>query len=561
MKKSSSFYVVVILLWLTLCAGFFYLTANSIVGMFRDSVMSLDIKIVAGVFLGFNAVCMALIWFNGVREIVVTFYYFCKRTRFKKHYDAIAKTMPKETPKVAILYCTRHDFDAQALKKSMKQNYGNFKVVILDDSTKEEYVKKVDKFAKHFGIEVFRRKERRGFKAGALNDWLFNHQDEYDFFAILDKDEIIPQNFCTEILKYFYYDSKIGAVQAFHSATQNENVFQDITSLELLGANAITYPVRDFYGANIILGHGAMVKKEAFLAVGGFPEVVCEDCAFSMQLLNKGYQVSYAPNVMCKEEYPIDYLAFKKRNCRWLEGEMENLKKLSKTFLKSKNARWFEKLDIWYCNMIATLSLPLLGFLIMFNMMILGVLKCSDYSYTFISSVIMVMSLLMPLVNCIFVNKSTQKWKVIPYFMESLLIYTSMLPAILYAEFSVVFGKKPYFVITSNSSNVFCVKDVIKHTWASFVFGAITFAVGILFCHSVFSVLTVGVACFFAPILLLLTNIKIKKKTVPIKNFFVDEPRALKSKHKEIRKVIKKALTKIQRKKVEKITFLKKYVN
>ncbi len=543
MKKSASFYVVVILFWLLLCAGFFYLTVNSIIGMFHDSLVSTSLKIVAAVFLGFNAVCFALLWFNGVREIAVTCYYFCNRKKFKKYYDTIAKTTLKETPKVAILYCTRHDFDAQALRKSMKQNYSNFKVVILDDSTKEEYVSKVDRFADNFGIEVFRRKERRGFKAGALNDWLFAHQDEYDFFVLLDKDEIIPPNFCEEMLKYFYYDSKIGAVQAFHSATQNENVFQDITSLEILGSNAMTYPVRDFYGANIILGHGAMLKKEAFLAVGGFPEVVCEDCAISMKLLNKGYQVSFAPNVMCKEEYPIDYLAFKKRNCRWLEGEVDNLKKFSKEFLKSKNARWFEKLDIWYCNMVVSLSMPVLGFLIMLNMTILGVLKCSDYSYTFVSSIIMVVSLIIPLANCIFVNKGKQKWKVIPYFVESLLIYTSMLPAILYAEFSVMFGKKPYFVITPNNSNVFYFKDAVKYTWPSFIFGAIALIAGILFCHSVFSVLTVSIACFFAPVLLLLTNIKIKKKTVPLKNFFVDKTKTPRHKRKKVRSIVEEAIT------------------
>lgn len=543
MKKNVSLYATVATVWVISILAFIGFSVYSAIDIFANPSKSLAIKIVTGILLTTNVFILAFMWFNAVRDICSTTFYFAQRKKLKKMLNEIAQTKIQGNPKVVFLYCTCNDFDQLALKKSINQNYQNLKIVILDDSSKPEFRQKVDDFAKEHNCQVFRRPKRRAFKAGALNEWLCTHTDEFDYFAVLDKDGVLPSNFCDEMLKYFFYDSKIGAVQAFHSPTQNENVFQDVSALELLGLNQISYPLKNRYGAPIVQGHGTMISKKAFLEVGSFPEVVSEDLGFTMKLMQKGFQVAFAPNVMCQEEYPIDYLAFKKRNCRWIEGQIQCLKAFSKDFLKTKNAKWYEKLDVFWYYFLLPIFMPSMGFLMLINMAVLGAVDSISYWYSLITSIMISLSFVTLLINNIFVHKGKQKWKIIPYFLESMILYTSTLPAVLYATISTFFGKKPYFVITSNQSNKFGFKDMVKHTWVSFVFGVALLLMGIFFCKSIFAVLIVSIACCAAPFLLLLTNIKIKKKQVPIKNFFVDKQKISKRKRKQIKQIVEKSFT------------------
>jgi len=50
-------------------------------------------------------------------------------------------------------------------------------------------------------------------RAGNLNNWLKGRKD-YDYFVVLDSDEIIPPDYIEKVLKYFAYDQSCGAVQA-----------------------------------------------------------------------------------------------------------------------------------------------------------------------------------------------------------------------------------------------------------------------------------------------------------------------------------------------------------
>ncbi len=543
MKKSAGFYGLIVAIWLVSIVLFFVFSGYTISELILNNEKSLAVKIVATIFLILNAFVLGFMWFNAVRDILTTTFYFVKRKKLKKVYDKISKTVVPDNPKILFVYCTCNDFDQEALEMSIKQDYENFKVVILDDSSKPEFRERVDKFALMHGFEVVRRTERRAFKAGALNNYLQNCKEDYDYFAVLDKDSVLPSNFCKEMLKYFYYDSKIGAVQAFHCPTKTENVFQDISALELLGGNQISYPLKNFYGSPIIMGHGILISKKAFELVGGFPEVVAEDLGFSMRLMAKGLQIAFAPNVVCQEEYPIDYLAFKKRNCRWIEGQIQCLKTLSKEFWKSKEAKWYEKLDVFWYYILLPIFLPLMGFALLINVVLLGMLDSVSYAYSLITTLAMMLSLVTLLINNIFVHKGKQKIKIIPYFFESLILYTSTLPAIIYAVSSTFMGKKPYFVITSNQSNKYGFKEIVKYTWVSFVFGVCVLLAGVFFCKSVVAVLTVSIACCMAPFLLLLTNIKIKKKSVPLKNYFVDKQKISRKKRKKIKCIVENAVS------------------
>ena len=94
--------------------------------------------------------------------------------------------------------------------------------------------------------------------------------------------------------------------------------------------------VKDRYGFLSLLGHGAMVSRECYVAAGGFPHVVAEDLCFSIAARDAGWLTVFAPDVVCEEEYPVDYLAFKKRHSKWTQGNMEFIKRYTAVILRSR---------------------------------------------------------------------------------------------------------------------------------------------------------------------------------------------------------------------------------
>jgi cellulose synthase/poly-beta-1,6-N-acetylglucosamine synthase-like glycosyltransferase len=71
-----------------------------------------------------------------------------------------------------MVYCTCDDFSEESLRASILQNYPNYRVVILDDSSSRSYRALVDAFAARHNVTVVRRPSRTGFKAGNLNNYL-----------------------------------------------------------------------------------------------------------------------------------------------------------------------------------------------------------------------------------------------------------------------------------------------------------------------------------------------------------------------------------------------------
>ena len=297
-----------------------------------------------------------------------------------RRYDEIILSSPDVTklsadgmqnPKVLLLYCTCNDFNAEALKACMQQDYDNFQTVILDDSSNFSYIRQIDKFAKAHGVKVVRREDKEGFKAGNLNHYLQGRTD-YDYFIVLDSDERIPSYYIKEALKYYAYSSKVGVVQAAHKATKGNNLFQSLMGLSVQSNGKICQVMKNFYGSNALIGHGMMISRKCFESTHGFPHVVAEDISFAVDVKNSGYDVLYAPNILCEEEFPVSYPCLKKRQAKWVQGNVEFMKKYNKSITTSKMS-WFEKLDIKLSHYNLPI-IPMLSFLIIVNTVIIGAL-------------------------------------------------------------------------------------------------------------------------------------------------------------------------------------------
>jgi hypothetical protein len=172
MKKSPALYITMLVIWALLTALLWISFIPHIINVpFRAGrAVSLGVRIGARVLLTLNGVFISYFWLNGVKDFLYVIWYYCFRRRMMRRYlDVMGTDVSQAQDKVLMAYCTCNDFDGESLDKCLNQTYQHFDVVILDDSTTEDYKEKINEYALARGIKVVRRPDRRGFKAGNIN--------------------------------------------------------------------------------------------------------------------------------------------------------------------------------------------------------------------------------------------------------------------------------------------------------------------------------------------------------------------------------------------------------
>ncbi len=293
---------------------------------------------------------LPVFWLFGVYNIVVT------------AIGYLTETDPKRIPygvmqnrEVAIVYPTYNDFMRGHIDRSRQQSHENTHTYIVDDSTDEAVISEIDDYAADDpGVTVVRREGRAGFKAGGINHALETAIDE-PFFVLMDADEVLPEEFIETTITYFAGDD-IGFVQGNHDYNQE-------TATRFgrhLGVGVdihwdIYQPPRNAYGFVMLLGHGAIIRRDVWEEIGGFPEIVSEDLGFATGARRQGYKGVFAREVDCLEDFPPDFSAFRRRHKKWTGGSIEYIRKKLPGFVLDSNVPLVERLDV----LVPTLQLPL----------------------------------------------------------------------------------------------------------------------------------------------------------------------------------------------------------
>lgn len=297
-------------------------------------------------------------WLYGIFNLSVILFGVIYNRFHKKPEDVLVGMSLPDPPKVAILYTTYNDFVEESVRSCVEQDYKNYKVYILDDSTAEEYMAKVDEFASHYPrlVEVVRRDDRIAFKAGNMNNGLSHFATEEPYFAIADADEILPTDFLSKLVPVMEADDKCGFVQANHCCNpESESELGKAMGVGIDLHWEYYQPLRNAYGFVMFLGHGALLRRKCWEEIGGFPDIVSEDLGFAIAAREKGYRGRFIRDVMCFEDFPDTIRAFRVRHMKWTRGTCEFLHKRFGFLMRSKNISWTEKFDILF----PTLNLPL----------------------------------------------------------------------------------------------------------------------------------------------------------------------------------------------------------
>ena len=274
---------------------------------------------------------------------------------------------------VAILYTTRNDFNAESAESCINQDYPDFEVYLLDDSTDKDEIDLIDRFHSLHSDRtvVVRRSEKRGFKAGNLNHALRTVATDCKYFVVVDSDETLPKDFVSHAISVFCLDSQIGFVQANHhySPKMHSAFMKDMSQEVDLHWERYLSP-RNRFGFVMFYGHGAVVRRDVWEKVGGFPEVVSEDIAFSTIIRTNGYLGLFLKDLVAYEEFPGSFTRFLTRELKVVKGTLEFMTKHLRSFIFSPAVTLTEKVDLFLSLSVLYLAVPFLLFIIVANVAI-----------------------------------------------------------------------------------------------------------------------------------------------------------------------------------------------
>jgi len=301
---------------------------------------------------------VAVAWLYGVYNIAVVV--FARTTARLPDPD---RPIGLETPAVAVLYTTYNDFSEAAARTCVELDYPDYTVYLLDDSTDPAFQARVDEFAADCGdrVRVIRRPDREGFKAGNLNHALEMVVDE-PLFVVVDADERMPTDFLSVLVPQMMGDESLGFIQANHRCLSEGGDLQADLAVGVDVHWKWYQPLRNRYGFVMFLGHGAIIRRDAWLAAGGFPELVSEDLAFAIVAREHGYVGAFEKDVVCWEEFPATVRDFRRRHVKWSRGTAEFLHRYAGKLIRSRRISATEKADILF----PTVNLPLTLFFFVF---------------------------------------------------------------------------------------------------------------------------------------------------------------------------------------------------
>ena len=263
-------------------------------------------------------------------------------------------------PKVAVLipvFNEEPEIVEAIIATTTRIKYNNFEIFLLDDSSDDEIHKKLTELATKFNINYIHRENRRGYKAGAINDAIKNLGTDIKYLLILDVDHCPKPTILNELIPLLEEDVSLAFIQTpqyFTNETKErlalaysfqQHIFHKHVCRGLSVNNSV-----------FMCGTNVIIRLNHLRDIGGMDEThITEDIVTSFIFHSKGYKSLYFDQVYAEGMSPPSLLAYFTQQMRWAYGTIQNLKKVLMTFLKSpqslKPVQWWEYIILngsWY---------------------------------------------------------------------------------------------------------------------------------------------------------------------------------------------------------------------
>lgn len=228
------------------------------------------------------------------------------------------------------------------LKAVSKLEYpkGLLQIQVLDDSTDatvEISARCVGELQQQgFDAEHIHRKNREGFKAGALEAGLASCKGEFIF--ILDADFVPTPGVLNETI-HFFTDPNVGMIQTrWGHINRTYSLLTRIQAMFLDGHLVLEQTARSrsgrFFNFN---GTAGLWRRSCIEQAGGWQhDTLTEDLDLSYRAQLAGWKFIFLTDLVTPAELPVDMNGFKSQQHRWTKGSVQTCMKLLPSIWRSQ---------------------------------------------------------------------------------------------------------------------------------------------------------------------------------------------------------------------------------
>ncbi|MFB0543809.1 MAG: glycosyltransferase, partial [Candidatus Bathyarchaeia archaeon] len=259
------------------------------------------------------------------------------------------------------------------LEACVNLDYSNYEVLVVDDSRDEtvEILKEMSRRRARPTLKLIHRKDRRGFKGGALSEALRHMDPRAEYVVVFDADFIPPSDILRQFLWYFgtqheyrggdgdhrlasrvlryfnnrregvrnegwekgieegYEAGRIAAVQGYqlHILNKSENWLTKGVRAEYSGSYIVERTAEEFLGAMKMIAGSVFMVRADILRRQGWTTSITEDWDLTLRLYLAGYKVLYTPLIQAPGEIPTTVRRLVRQRMRWAEGHTFAVKK------------------------------------------------------------------------------------------------------------------------------------------------------------------------------------------------------------------------------------------
>jgi cellulose synthase/poly-beta-1,6-N-acetylglucosamine synthase-like glycosyltransferase len=203
-------------------------------------------------------------------------------------------------------------------------DYSNYEVLVADDS-RDGTVKLLRDPGWRVSrpiIKFVHRRDRAGYKGGALQQALRYMHPDAEYVVVFDAD-FVPPN-------------------------KNENWLTKGVRAEFSGSYMVERVAEEALGAMKMISGSVFMLSAELLRLLGWTTSITEDWELTIRLYLEGYRVVYTPFIQAPAEIPNTVRRLIRQRMRWAEGHTYAVRRYFWRVIKSKNLTLNEKLEFLY---------------------------------------------------------------------------------------------------------------------------------------------------------------------------------------------------------------------
>ena len=300
----------------------------------------LTLQLLIGLLGVFYFVVTTTLALYGLHNLITTIMYLTMKPNTKRRTE----TLPmKEWPPVTIqLPIFNEKYTVERLLRAVTRlDYPSdrLQIQVLDDSTDDTFhlvTQLVDAYkARGVNMELIHRVDRKGYKAGALENGLRTATGE--LIAIFDADFVPKPNWLKRTVPPFQ-NPQLGCLQTRWGHTNQQ--YNSLTQAEAMGIDGhfiVEQTVRSKNGFFLNFnGTAGLWRRACIEDAGGWQwDTLTEDLDLSYRAQMRGWKFDYLPDVVVPAELPPQVEAYKKQQFRWAKGSFQVVRKILPSVLRA----------------------------------------------------------------------------------------------------------------------------------------------------------------------------------------------------------------------------------